>query len=168
MLKKPASGIEVDEQTQLEQALENIMEKMDEYELKWTKESEEVNTKAEKEKAAAEDVRKRAMESLSENKRSDADRDDVTSSKPIKARNTGTETVAFLREKTLRDNEFKKAELELRRQEQEKKHQAQVRQQEEQRILFDTMQQQMQQQHQQAQQQQQQLTQQLLQCWLYS
>ena len=56
--EKAASGIEVDEQTQLEQPLENIMEKMDEYGLKWTKESEEVNTKAEKEKAAAEDVRK--------------------------------------------------------------------------------------------------------------
>ena len=71
-----------------------------------------MNSKAEKEKAAAEDVRKREMESLSENKRrSDAGRDDITSSKPKKARNTGTETVAFLREKTLRDSELKKAEL---------------------------------------------------------
>ena len=59
-------------------------------------ESEEVNTKPGKEKAAAEDVRKRAMESLSENKRrSDADRDDVTSSKPKKSKKQEQKLLLF-------------------------------------------------------------------------
>ena len=56
-----------------------------------------MNTKAEKEKAAAEDVRKTAMESPSENKRrSDADRDDVTCSKPKTAGNMEQKLLLFL------------------------------------------------------------------------
>ena len=63
-----ATGIEVKEQTSTENLLEELDEKIKEAEAEFKAKTLEQSQKAEKEKAAIEDVRKKALETLAEMK----------------------------------------------------------------------------------------------------
>ena len=63
-----ATGIEVKEQTSTENLLEELDEKIKEAEAEFEAKTLQQSQKAEKEKAAIEDVRKKALETLAETK----------------------------------------------------------------------------------------------------
>ena len=99
------SGIDVPEMSEIDSLLEEIV-------LRKT-EAENVNKdKVTKEKELGEDVRQRALETFKETKERNEGEP-----KPKKTRNTGCDTVVFLREKMEVDNLLKASELQLRQNE---------------------------------------------------
>ena len=115
--EEKASGISLT-RSELQEALEYLIEKEDS--------SDEIrrnnlNKKDELvERTKTEEVRKVAMESLGATKKRRADEKEIANKEPKQRRSAGSETVAFLREKTEKDtnaraadNELRKAQLEL-------------------------------------------------------
>ena len=113
-----ASGIDCEE-TELDIALEEILEK--EKVAEDLKDASYGKKKAEK--AAAEEHRQQACERLGETKRRNtctgSTETDDGPSKPKKSRKSSSDAVEYLREKSERESEWKKQELELRAKEQE-------------------------------------------------
>ena len=122
-----ASGIEV-EDTEVDEAMEDICEKMELAEEEQLKGADNKRRKIEADKVSAEEVRLRATEKLGETKtRNDSD-EGCTAVKPKKSRRSGTETVEFLRLKSEKDHEFRQQELGLREKEQENQQKLQQQQ----------------------------------------
>ena len=72
-------------------------------------------------KAKAEDMRLMAMEKVRETKkRKSTEADDVSKGKGKKGRRSGAETLEFMREKMAKDQELKREEIELQRDEEKK------------------------------------------------
>jgi len=112
-----ASGIDCEE-TELDQALEEILEK--ERVAEDLKDLSYGKKKAEK--AAAEEHRKQACERLGETKQRNGSKlteTDDSPPKPKKSRRSTSDAVEYLREKSERESEWKNQELELRAKEQE-------------------------------------------------
>lgn len=108
-----ASGISPD-RTEIEDIMEDFLERREEEEAKQEKETAEGHQKAQKDKAMAEDMRDKAMERLAQTrKRSGQD------SPRKKRRHSSNDTLEYLREASEKECELKKAELELRKNQEE-------------------------------------------------
>ena len=97
-----SSGIAPDEPSELDQALEKIVTQS-------AVADKRISKGVEKEKVTAENVRRRAMESLSETR----DKEELEGSKKRKRTNNGT--VDYLKEKSVAQKEIKMEKLELKK-----------------------------------------------------
>jgi len=118
--EEQGSGIASDDETEIEVALYEIMEKEQAADLKRKKNSNTLTKKNENDKASAEESRLKAMERLEQTKKRNADTscDEVTTRK--NGRST-TEAVQILKEKFENEREIRKEEIELKKKEQENK-----------------------------------------------
>ena len=108
-----SSGINP-EHTELDNLLQDILDRKNESEKNYT----EATKKGEEEKIAAEDIRKRSMERLSETKerlKNNGVDDEGVEKK--RYRSSGNDTISYLREKSERDFKLREEELLLKRQE---------------------------------------------------
>ena len=92
------SGIAPDELSDLEKALEEIIEKFKEAEANYVLEKDLENKKNEEERTCAQEMRTAAMETYAESKKRKGDLEEAEGKKK-RRRNSGNETVAYLREK---------------------------------------------------------------------
>jgi len=162
--EEKASGIDVDDPSELDVALEEICEKAESSDRDQQTLSEGRREKIEKEKKEAEDMRTKAMEKVGETnarKRVECDDSDQADIKPKRGRRTGGETIAYLKEKSEKELEIRHEELQLKKQhlavqesQQKDLTQQLITQQEQQQTAFATFQQQQQQQLQQLSQMQ--------------
>jgi len=118
-----ASGIEVVE-TELDILLEEILDKEKEAKLALDDKKKQEQEKEEKDKFSAHDIRKKAMERMSQStKRKDDDDDDDDGStgvpKKQKTRRSSQELFQFLEEKVSKDYTYKQEKLEAKLKEQE-------------------------------------------------
>ena len=114
-----ASGIDP-EHTELDDLLEEIYERKKESEINHNQQSAEKTKKIEEEKEAAEDIRQRSVERLSETRKREAHNNPAgcsSSNDEKKRRSSGGDTIAYLREKSEKDFQLRESELELRRKE---------------------------------------------------
>ena len=162
-----ASGIDVEE-SPTDALLEEIIEKSKVAEFDFEQQSIEQSAKVEVEKCTAEDMRQKALETLSETmKRKEGSSE--TTKKVKRPRNTGSETLIYLREKVIKEHEIKMQELEVKKQEQTiqleavQNQQATAKEQvKQQQALLEMFQNQMISQQEKSQQQQQQVQQHML------
>lgn len=111
-----ASGIAVDDVTELETLIDEIIDR--EKLAEESRDSEGTLKKIEADKHTAEEMRKEAMERFGETrKRSEAEGDQGKQNK--RTRRSGNDAVQFLKEKTEKENEFRLEELALRKQHQQ-------------------------------------------------
>ena len=159
------SGIAPPELTPVEAALEEIIEKEKEFEKKHTTEDSDKKEKVEKDRKTAEEMRQESLETFAETKKrkaSNGEEEETEGAKFKKNRRSGTDTLAYLKDKSDQELVVKKKELEMQKQMQEEQlnEQRNMRQQQAGMIeAFSSMQQSMQRQLQQQtelQQQQQQ------------
>lgn len=113
-----ASGISPDH-TALDDALEEISEKMKEAEEVHTEATQEKTQKIQQDALKAKEMRQQALETLGETMKRKPEVEDPTSENrgKKKSRSSGSETLVYLREKAEKDKELKLNEMELRRQE---------------------------------------------------
>lgn len=111
-----ASGIDVEPASELEQALENICSMEDSFPTEGT---ESKQAKAADNKVKAEEIRKKAMESLGQTKARTAS-DEALAEPKKKKRRGGNESIEFLKEKSEQELEVRKAELKFKEKEQER------------------------------------------------
>ena len=111
--EEKASGISVEELTEKESLIEELVEKEDDIQAK----AESASKQQLKDNKTAEDIRKKAMESLKETKKRNSD-EGGASPKRRKSRRAEP-LVDFLREKAAADREIRQQELRARQQEQE-------------------------------------------------
>ncbi|XP_066912126.1 uncharacterized protein [Clytia hemisphaerica] len=99
-----------------EALLEDINIRIIECESEFDAKSKEKQSKVESENQAISDARAKAMENLSETlKRKNNDETCSANTKGKRQRSTGSETYSYLREKSEKDNELKKAQIEIQR-----------------------------------------------------
>ena len=151
------------EDNELDSMLEEMLEREEAAEMQQN-EDDEKKKRVEADKVAADDLRRKAMEKLSDTKK----RKGQDSDKP-KKKKVNTETLKYLREKTASEMNIRKEELELKKADNELKEKKMTIQLEQQNNVMKMLIDQQQQQHQQNQtmhmmmlQQQQQQTQALL------
>ena len=108
-----------DEETELEMALPEIMEKEQAADLERKENTNTLTKKNENDKASAEESRLKALEPLGQTKRRNADSCDEAIK--TKSRRSTTEAVQILKEKFENEKEFRKEEMELKKKEQENK-----------------------------------------------
>ena len=121
--EEKASGIAT-KMTEVEEALQEIIEIEDEAERALKDGSNEKKKNENADRAQAETMRKRAMESLGESLGKKGD-DAENGNKKQKRRSNGSDTLMFLKEKSEMMHEMKKQEMELKKKEielQDKKH----------------------------------------------
>ena len=118
--EEQGSGIECDDETELEMALSDIIEKEQAADLERKENSNTLTKKNENDKASAEESRLKAMERLGQTKKrnADASSDQAT---PPKSRKSTTEAVQILKEKFENEKEIRKEEMEMKKKEQENK-----------------------------------------------
>ena len=104
-----ASGISP-ESTELDMAMEEIVEKSKEAKEDLNRKNEKKNTAVDAEKETAESVRKRSMERLSETSK----RENLARARKRQKMNTNSEAVEYLREKSAKECELKEKELVLK------------------------------------------------------
>ena len=113
-----ATGISP-EPTPLEEALQHIAERVAECEVEQENNDKKNNEKVEKDKQAAVDIRKKAMETFAETKARkkvlDDDEDDSPKTEK-KRRSSGSDTLQYLREKSENDHKLRLKEMELQKQ----------------------------------------------------
>ncbi|XP_078363532.1 uncharacterized protein LOC144647728 [Oculina patagonica] len=116
--EEQGSGIECDDETELEKALSEIIEKDQAADLERKQNSNTLTKKNESDKASAEESRLKAMERLGQTKKrnADASSDQVT---PPKSRKSTTEAAQILKEKYENEKEIRKEEMEIKKKEQE-------------------------------------------------
>ena len=107
-----ASGIDP-EHTELDEALQDIVERTEGAQDELAKGEERRERNAEKEKETAEDVRKRSMERLSQTR----ERESPESAKKKRKCSSPGDTVEYLKEKSERELEIRREEIELRKRE---------------------------------------------------
>ena len=108
-----------DEETELEMALPEIIEKEQAADLERKENTNTLTKKNENDKASAEESRLKALEPLGQTKRRNADSCDEAIK--TKSRRSTTEAVQILKEKFENEKEFRKEEMELKKKEQENK-----------------------------------------------
>ena len=149
------SGIAPPELTPVEAALEEIIEKEKEFEKKHTTEDSDKKEKVEKDRKTTEEMRQESLETFAETKKrkaSNGEEEETEGAKFKKNRRSGTDTLAYLKDKSDQELEVKKKELEMQKQMQEEQlnEQRNMRQQQAGMIeAFSSMQQSMQRQLQQ-------------------
>lgn len=107
-----ASGIDCEE-TELDQALAEITEKEEEADRERNEKNDTQTKKNEKDKAAGEDVRLKAMETMRRKS------DDFEDDKPSKRRRSTSDAVEYLKEKFENEKDLRKEELEIKKNEQQ-------------------------------------------------
>ncbi|KAL9976892.1 hypothetical protein ACROYT_G014233 [Oculina patagonica] len=145
------------EDSELDLALEEIIEKWEAAEQEFHLDHQSKAKKLEKDKETAEEMRKMSMESLGASKKRKTDPDESVEEKRCKKRRGGSDTVQFLKEHSELEFQFKREELEAKKGEQSLLNEQQKQQQQ----MISMFQQQLQQQNQHQQLQQQQMQQQL-------
>ena len=115
--EEKASGVDV-EHTELDDLLLDIFERQNQAEADAVEASDTKNKKLDQEKLAAEETRRVSVERLSETKKrqNDSESDDI-SPKTKKSRSSGSDTVAYLRDKTDKDFVLRGEEISLRKEE---------------------------------------------------
>ena len=108
--EEKASGRET-EMTNLENALEDLIEREDAAES----ENRAVDEQKKQDRENAADMRNRAIESVRQTKKRKESDDSENEGRKLKKRSNGNATVAYLREKNERLQEFRKEELEVKR-----------------------------------------------------
>lgn len=100
-----ASGIEVDDLSDFETAMEEIAEKFDASEKDAANQSEDKKDKCEKEKKQAEEIRNKALERIGETKKRKLDEaDESRDQNSLKSRRKqGNETIIYLKQKAEQD-----------------------------------------------------------------
>ncbi|XP_068680614.1 putative uncharacterized protein DDB_G0274435 [Montipora capricornis] len=117
--EEQGSGMKCDEETELEMALSDIIEKEQAADLERKENTNSLTKKNETDKTPAEESRLTALERLGQTKKWNADSCDEVI-KPKSKRST-TEAVQILKEKFDNEKEFQKEEMELEKKEQENK-----------------------------------------------
>lgn len=113
-----ASGIAVVE-TELDVLLEEILEKEKEAKLGFEDKKKEADNKEAKDKLSAQEVRKKAMERMSQKKNTNLEEDVSGPIKKKKARRSSQELFEFFEEKMSKTHAYKKEKLQVKLQEQE-------------------------------------------------
>ena len=159
-----ASGITPNEPSEFELGMDEICENAEAADRDQQVISEEKKANLEKEKKQVEDMRAKALEKVGETKKRVAVSDDGSGEpgkKEKRSRRSGTETIAYLKEKSAKELQIRQEELELRKEEQcaqakchEQMTQQLIHQQERQQDMFANLQQQQNQQLQQLSQMQ--------------
>ncbi|XP_057296297.1 uncharacterized protein LOC130625262 [Hydractinia symbiolongicarpus] len=137
-------------------AMEDISEKIKEYEKVHAEQDSQQSEKNEKEANAASDMRMKALETFSESKKrkdltTEAGGED-TEKKAKKTRSSGTDTIQYLREKGEREQSLRKDELTLKKQKYEMQAAQQTSAENQQREMIQVIREQMESQRQQTQQ----------------
>ena len=109
--------------TEVEMALEELIEKEDAAETEHRVVENQKKVKDSQDRENAESVRKKAMERLGQTQKRKADEGE-NEGKKKKKRSSGSDTLNFLREKNEQVQEMQKQELELKRQQLEVEHPA--------------------------------------------
>lgn len=107
--EEKASGIDV-VQTELDILLEDILEREKEAKLKLESQDVEKKNKVEKEKGAAEEIRKQALQRMAKRNSEDAVRQ-----KPAKVRRSTADAIEYLKMRSEKEVELKREELEVRK-----------------------------------------------------
>ncbi|XP_028395802.1 UPF0746 protein DDB_G0281095-like [Dendronephthya gigantea] len=149
-----ASGISP-EQTEIDILLEEIVEREAAQVAEKENIDNENNRRMEAEKVAADDIRRKAMETLAQTNKRKAEESNETPKK--KRRSSGSETIAYLQEKTEIEMELRKEEMEIKRAEVELEKNKMEQQMKQQATLFEQQGNMMQAMMEQQQQQQQQM-----------
>ena len=110
-----ASGIST-ENNSLDDAVEEIIEKMQEAEKTYEQENVIQDEKKDQEVANAQEMRERALESFAETKKRNKDSKHSQKEKK-KTRSSESETLVYLREKAEKDQHFKTDELDVQKRE---------------------------------------------------
>ena len=140
-----ASGISA-EQDEVDVLLEEITERE-----KAAEENRDVNRKKENDKITAEEMRKQAMERMSQTKKRKSQEDNGGDMKDRRKRRSGSDAVEFLKEKCEREMALREKEIEMKKnKQQDKANQFQIMV-NQQQTLLQAMQQQQAQQQQQSQ-----------------
>lgn len=149
--EEKASGIEV-ETSELDNLLEEIIEREKNAKAKIESQDMDKNKKAEKEKATAEEVRKQAMERMGDTKKRENSNDEsgVANGKK-KVRRSTNDAIDYLKQKSTKDHDLKEKELDLRKRELELAADRQAQAAEQQQTIMKTFMSQMQEQVQQQQ-----------------
>ena len=111
--EEAASGISP-EHTELDDAIEELSKKIEEYESKHLKNVQENKSEEDTNKLKATEMRTRAVESLGETMKRKASENTPTKKKK---RSSGSDTICYLREKSEKEQELKALELKIRREE---------------------------------------------------
>ena len=108
------SGIAPPELTPVEAALEEIIEIIKEFEKKHTTEDSNKKEKVEKDRKTAEEMRQESLETFAETKKrkaSNGEEEETEGAKFKKNRRSGTDTLAYLKDKSDQELVVKKKEL---------------------------------------------------------
>ena len=108
------SGIDVEE-TEVDVALADLIERFNEGDQEFAKQSNGKKAKDAADAAKATEMRKRSLETYKESRERLGDDDEKTHKRP---RNNGTDTINYLREKSEAEIEIRKRELDIKQQEQ--------------------------------------------------
>ena len=111
--EKRASGIEAEEEGELDKGLRDIAELLDDSEKILKEENAAQKQKLELEDLQAEELRLNSLETVIQTK---ARKGEESSSKEPKKRRSSNDMIGFLREKNAQENEFRQQELDLKRQ----------------------------------------------------
>ena len=146
--EEKASGIDVPEPTELDTLLEEIREREKIAEDKADTLRNEKKAKDEKEKAAAEEIRQAALQTMAKRKTDDSGE----KPKKTKLRRSTTDAIDFLTEKSEKERELKKEELAIKKRELDLAKTRQEEAAQQQQTMFSALMNQMQQQQQLQQQ----------------
>lgn len=106
------------EVTELDVLMEEIMNKVDEYEKRFLEIDEESKKEKDKEESAAHNIRQKCMETYAETRKR-KQLEEGGDAKAKKSRYTGSETIGYLREKAERDHALREQELQVKQNEQQ-------------------------------------------------
>jgi len=112
-----ASGVDVDPLKPSESLLEDIQVQIAEKESEFEAKTQEKNELAEKENNAINDARQKAMETLAETKKRKEAEGESTCRRAKRPRSSGSDTIAYLREKSAAEKELKQMQLDTQREE---------------------------------------------------
>ena len=132
------------EDSELDVALEEIIEKWEAAEQEFRLDNQSKPKKLEKDKEATEEMRKMSMETLAASKKRKSDPEESAEEKRCKKRRGGSDTVQFLKEHSEMEFQFKTEELEAMKTEQSLLIEQQKRQQQMMISMFQQQQQQQQ------------------------
>ena len=131
------SGLAVDEMSELETLIEEIIDR--EKLAEESRDSEGTQKKVEADKQTAEEMRQEVMERFGETqKRAAADGDQGRETK--RGRRSGNDAMDFLKEKTEKENELRAEEIALKKQEQQQESARQAQVLKQQNSMFEAMQ----------------------------
>ena len=119
-----ASGI-TPEETEVDRAMEEIIQLFEEYDWENEKLSEEKKKKAEEDVAKAEEMRRESLETFKETKKRKESESEPSEIPPKKRRASGSDTMNYLKEMGEAEGKRRVEEMAMRRQEMEKQSELQ-------------------------------------------